>query len=360
MAIRQGRDSFIDCFKGVMILWIIHIHTVYWSGQSYIPEVVRQVTLLADVPIFFFISGYVARPCSFFSSLCKTTKQFIRLYFHYTLICCLLLGVVFLVTMLLSGSQQVSIYPDFLSFFNLRPSGELWKFIRVYSSSLWYIRVYFSLLVFLPFLIGISSLYKIKNNVLLFVLLITLLFPKEYGDHSLLFSSYGYTSFYLFFFVLGMIIRDHEDRIDYGSIMLSLLLVICLGFVIFYHDENIFHMQKYKFPPSVQYLIYSLPLVHVFVLLKKISREKHFSYTGKGSLFLRWCGINSYYIYLFQGAVCSLPFLFIRPLIATVNSAVLYCLIVCFNLTLTLLVSYLYVTVINLLRHRRIGISKAL
>ncbi len=340
------RDSFVDCFKGGMILWIIHIHTVFWSGKAYLPDIVRQVTLLADVPIFFFISGYVIRPSSFLTCLLKTVKQYIRLYLHYILICCLLLGVVFVVTMLLPGPKQANIYPEFISFFRLRPRGDLWHYLRVYGPSLWFIRVYFSLLLFIPFLVGISALYKIKYNVLFFILLFIVLFPNGAG-HSLLFTSYGYCFFYLFFYVLGMILRDWEDYIDYGSIFLSLMFVICLGLVIFYHDNSTLCLQKYKFPPSIQYLIYSLPLVHIFLVLKKISIEKHFTYDGKCSLFLRWCGINSYYIYLFQGAVCSLPFLFIRPLTASVNPAVLYCLVVIFNLALTLLVSYVYIIVKN-------------
>jgi hypothetical protein len=346
--VQTGRDPFVDWFKGIMILWVIHIHTVYWSGYAYVPEGVRQVTLLADVPIFFFISGYVTRPAAFLSSLRKTIQQFVRLYFHYFVISCLLLGAVLFVTVLLTGWGQVDICLAFSSLFEMVPHGQLWDSIRVYNGSLWYVRGYFSLLVFVPILAGLASFYKIKFNVLLFVLLFTALFPKEYADQGFLFSSYGDVSFYLFFFVLGMILRDQEDHLDTKNVLLSLILSVCLGLVIFFCDNKELFIQRYKFPPAIQYLIYSLPLVHFFVLLKRKLQQTSCTYNGRYSLFLRWCGVNIFYIYLFQGAVCSLPYFFMRPLVAVIHPAILYGLILCFNLVLTLVLSYLYVEAQNI------------
>jgi len=331
-----------------MILWVIHIHTVYWSGYAYVPEGVRQATLLADVPIFFFISGYVTRPGSFFPCLLKTIRQFVRLYCHYVLISCLLLGAVLFVTVLLSGRGLADIRPAFSSLFGLVPHGNLWDSIRVYNGSLWYVRGYFSLLVFVPFLVGLASFYKIQINVLLFVLLFTSLFPKEYADHAFLFGSYGDVSFYLFFFMLGVILREQEDRLDTKSILLSLMFTVCLGLIIFNCDNNELFIQRYKFPPAIQYIIYSMLLAHLFVLLKIKLKRTSCTYQGKYSLFLRWCGINTFVIYLFQGAVCSLPYFFIRPLVSVVHPAILYGLILSFNIVLTLAVSYLYVWVKNI------------
>jgi hypothetical protein len=339
------RDPFVDWFKGIMILSVINIHTVYWSGYSYIPEGVRQAALLVDVPIFFFISGYVTRPGSFFFCLLKTIRQFIRLYLHYLLISFLLLFALFLVTIMLSGWEHTDLGPAAVSVFGLSPHGVLWDSIWGYNGSLWYVRDYFSLLVFVPFLVGISSLYKIKFNVLVFVLLFTALFPKEYADHRFLFSNYGDISFYLFFFVLGVVFRGQEDHFDSRELLLSLLLTICLAMVVFYSDNGVLFTDRYKFPPATQYLIYSLPLVHVFALLKKKFSQSSFAFAGRCSLLLRWCGINIYYVYLFQGAVCSLAFFFVKSLVPVFHPAILYGLILVFNIFLSLTVSYLYVKV---------------
>jgi hypothetical protein len=342
---QTARDPFVDWFKGIMILSVINIHTVYWSGYSYIPEGVRQAALLVDVPIFFFISGYVTRPGSFFFCLLKTIRQFIRLYLHYLLISFLLLFAVFLMTIMLSGWEHADLGPAVVSVFGLSPHGALWDSIWGYNGSLWYVRDYFSLLVFVPFLVGISSLYKIKFNVLVFVLLFTALFPKEYADQRFLFSKYGDVSFYLFFFVLGVIFREQEDQLDTRGLLMSLFLTICLAVVVFYSDNGVLFTDRYKFPPATQYLIYSLPLVHIFALLKKKLRQGAFTFSGRCSLLLRWCGINIYYVYLFQGAVCSLAFFFVQYLVPVFHPAILYGLILSFNILLSLAATYLYVKV---------------
>ena len=51
------RDLYIDFAKGFATLAIIFIHTVFWSGQFYIPTELRVLSLLVDVPLFFALSG---------------------------------------------------------------------------------------------------------------------------------------------------------------------------------------------------------------------------------------------------------------------------------------------------------------
>ena len=338
----QTRDPFIDVFKGIMILWVIHIHTVYWSGYHYISEAVRQATLLADVPIFFFISGYLTGPGSFTGLLLKTVKQFVRLYAHYLLVSCLLLIVLASTRVLMSGGGEIDIGLAVSSMFRVIPHGDLWEQIPVYAGSLWFIQDYLSMLVFIPLLLGFGLMFRIRYHVLVFILLFTALFPKEYADRAFMFSSYGNVSFYLFFFMLGVIFRAHEELIDSNSVLLSLVITSGLGLLVFFMGGGVLEIQKYKFPPSMQYLIYSLPLIHVFVLLKKKLQKKSYDYSGFMSRFLRWCGVNIFAIYLFQGAVCSLAYFFIDQLTKSLHPFPLYCLLLLFNISLTLLATYLY------------------
>ena len=51
------RDLYIDFAKGFATLAIIFIHTVFWSGQFYVPGEVRVLSLLIDVPLFYALSG---------------------------------------------------------------------------------------------------------------------------------------------------------------------------------------------------------------------------------------------------------------------------------------------------------------
>lgn len=347
--VTSHRDPFVDVFKGVMILWVIHIHTVFWSGYQYVPEVVRQVTLLADVPIFFFISGYLTRPGSFASLLMKALRQFLRLYAHYLLISCLLLATVVLVSLLVAGRQETDLGPAVGSMFGIKPYGDLWERLPVYAGSLWFIRDYLSMLILIPLLCGFSLIFRIRFHILVFILLFTALFPKEYADRSFLFSTYGNVSFYLFFFMLGFIFRDGEGTMQSSSTALSLAVTAAMGLLVYAMGGGVLEIQKYKFPPAIQYLIYSLLLVHVFVLLKKKLQAKSRDYRGRAARFLRWCGVNIFSIYLFQGAVCSLPFFFIDQLTRSLHPLPLYCLLLSFNLGLTLSAAYLYSTVQNYL-----------
>lgn len=352
------RDPFVDVFKGIMILWVIHIHTVYWSGYHYISEGVRQATLLADVPIFFFISGYLTRQDSFTRLFFKTARQFVRLYVHYIIISCLLLVLLVLASITALGAENIDIGLALSSMLRMIPHGDLWELIPVYPGSLWFIRDFLSMLVFVPLLLGLSLMFRIRYNLLVFILLFTALFPKEYADQSFMFSTYGNISFYLFFFMAGVIFREQEDYLDLSAVVLSLSVTAVLGLVVFYKGGAVLHIQNYKFPPSTQYLIYSLLLVHVFVLLKKKLQPRLYTYQGKVPRFLRWCGVNIFSIYLFQGAVCSLPFFFINQLMDTLHPVSLYCLLLIFNIALTLLATYLYKSVLDYIAAHRLR-SKA-
>jgi hypothetical protein len=337
-----GRDPFIDCFKGAMILWVIHIHTVFWSGYAYIPEHVRQITLLVDVPIFFFISGYLTKPSGFYLALRKTAKSFIRLYFNYLAISCLVLAAVALFKTLISGWPQTDFSLAITSMLRLTPHGEIWDSIPVYNGSLWYIQDYLSLLVFVPLLLGIRLVYDSKIQVLFLILLFTMLVPKEYPDQSFIFSSFGSVSFYLFFFLWGVTFREQEQNLNTKMIVAQMILSVLLGLIVYLFDGQQLNIQKYKFPPATQYLIYSLFLVHFFMLLKRWCRGKVKFGNRWWALILRWCGINTFTIYLFQGFVCSLPYFFIDSLLPILHPVALYFLVLSFNIVLTLLLAYTY------------------
>lgn len=55
----MDRNRNIDFFRGVAIIAVIFINTVFWSGESYVPGFVRSLSLLVDVPLFFLVAGMV-------------------------------------------------------------------------------------------------------------------------------------------------------------------------------------------------------------------------------------------------------------------------------------------------------------
>ena len=53
----KQRDLHYDLWKGIATLNIILIHTAFWSGESYVPDLARSLVLFLDVPFFLFCSG---------------------------------------------------------------------------------------------------------------------------------------------------------------------------------------------------------------------------------------------------------------------------------------------------------------
>jgi hypothetical protein len=268
-------------------------------------------------------------------------RQFIRLFLQYLVISLVLL-VVLLIALTLAAIPLPDLKTALVSALELAPRGLPWEYIRGYNGSLWYVRDYFSLLALVPLLVGVGAVYRIKYVVLLYVLVFTALFPKEYNSH-LLFSTWGHVSCYLFFFLLGVIFREREESIERGSVAVSLLLAVGLSLVVYFSDGQHFYTDRYKFPPAMQYLIYSLPLVHVFVLLKQTLARRGFAFSDRAGRFLRWCGRNVFTLYLYQGAVCSLPYFYIDQLLQSVPPLLLYGGILGSNILLTIIIARLHV-----------------
>ena len=83
------RDTYFDAFKGMMILSVINIHTVYWSLEPMTPNIARELAYFIDIPIFFFISGYFFKHSSFVDTTRQALRQLIRLYLKYVVVAAL-------------------------------------------------------------------------------------------------------------------------------------------------------------------------------------------------------------------------------------------------------------------------------
>lgn len=65
------RNDNLDYFRGIAILNVIFIHTVWWSGILYNHFLVRQAFLLFEVPVFFssrmviYLSNWLIGNCMF-------------------------------------------------------------------------------------------------------------------------------------------------------------------------------------------------------------------------------------------------------------------------------------------------------
>lgn len=192
---KNQRDTFIDVFKGILILWVINIHTIVWSGDSYISDNIQQLFLLMDVPVFFFISGYLTKSSNFLSSLKKSLRQFLSLYYRYVFISLVLiifisLGYLILKYLEITLFEIINIpvknilftknnfnlndvFSAIISMLKLRPNSEFWLYTTLgcYDYNLWYLRTYLLVLPFLGIALYLMRFFKRKFILILSPLL---------------------------------------------------------------------------------------------------------------------------------------------------------------------------------------------
>ena len=214
-ALNSSRNKFIDVAKGFVILWVIHIHTVYWSGITYIPDIVRETTLLIDVPFFFFISGFLAGNLSFYQSLSRYVKQIWFLLRHYLITCMLVLAIVLSIFNILHiNYSSEDLHLALFSIIKLHPSGKMWSAVPVFKGSIWFIRVYLSLIFLFPLLVIISSKSAFSFCLLIFLFLsiaVLSFFPLQSINPSIV--SISSLVFFLFVFFSGLILRKFKNNI---------------------------------------------------------------------------------------------------------------------------------------------------
>ena len=217
-------------------------------------------------------------------------------------------------------------WKSLLSIFRVDLQGETWGYLKLYSGNLWYLRTYFPLLLLSPFLVGLSVFRKAKVPLLVFVFLGYALATYHYKGHVFLLAEAGQVMFYAIYFVLGALYRSCERDFGSKAVALSLGLNLLLAGVVFHLDGNTLQLSAYKFPPSLQYLIYTMLAVHVFLLAKPYGGRLNRPVFAP----LVWAGRHSFELYLIQGAVCCLPFFFAHRL-GTDNPWALYAVVFSFN-----------------------------
>lgn len=335
-----------------MILSVINIHTVYWSLKPYTPDILRELAYFVDIPIFFFISGYFARYSAFLSSAGQALRQLVRLYLRYLAITVLVAaGTIFWVYFFRDRVPD-GLPASLLSIFTLQLSGELWGYFKGYYGNLWYLHTYFPMLLLVPVIIGSPFFPRFKYSLLFLLFILYFLMTYQYKGHVFLLRSWGDIFFYCLFLVLGTIYRTKEEGLSTRLVLFSFIVNCLLAWFIYQIDGGELRLSRYKFPPSVEWLVYSLLLVHVFVLIRPYWKRTIRSRISIIAAGLEWIGNNSLTVYLVQGLVCSIPFLFAARLAETVQSTLLlYVIVYSFNVSAALALSIIYTISANYMRN---------
>jgi len=332
------RDTYLDFIRGLMILSVIHIHTVYWSLAAHIPDMVRQLAYLVDIPIFFFISGTLFKNTTVWVSVRTAFRQFLRIYIHYVVITFLAAGGILLWLHFGEHRMEPQVGAVLFSIFRIQPLGRMWGYLSMYRGNLWYIQTYLPLLMLVPLMIGLPLFRKAKWTVLALVTTAWVLVSMFLSRQMFWLAPAGQVLFYAIYFVLGAIYRTIEPLCKPKWVALALVLNLLVALGIFVSDGNTLILTSRKFPPTFAYLVYTMLLIHVFVLVRPFWGRVRSRVVAP----VVWAGRHSLVLYLIQGAVCSLPFFFADQL-GTKNPWALYAMVYSFNVLLTFALSGLYV-----------------
>lgn len=114
----KERDEKLDFYRGLAILNIVCIHTCFFSGQSYLPDILRTLCLLYDVPILVFLAG---RSAQYRSDFAATFWGLIKIWIEW----------MFISTLVALGYRLL----------NGKSVGHLFNICKAYSSILWKLNI---------------------------------------------------------------------------------------------------------------------------------------------------------------------------------------------------------------------------
>ena len=295
----KERNHYVDLLKGIAIISVILIHTVFHSGNSYVPRWFSNFTVLFEVPMFFFLAGW-----SF--SYIKNNKSYIK-----SLILTQLRYMLFMIIIFIAINIT-----NYLNFSNNQVGlGTLSKwFFHEYSStapftsvswSLWFFKVYFIVSIIGAMLLKLLNRKASKILTVLCyigVFVVTFIYPSL-GKLNMG-VELSYIFFYLFFYMLGNLTKDRkfnlpEMIITFTSLVAILILINKLSSI------NILEIEDNKFPPNFVFLIWSSFGVVIVLYLKRFFNNCKENILSK-------IGQNSIYVYFAQGIGASALF-FIAP-----------------------------------------------
>lgn len=224
---KMPRDNYLDFCRGFAAINIIIIHTAFWSGGSYVPTIIQSLTLLLDVPFFFFLAGWGR---TYSPSLNKTIKSLLDIYKKFVFF----ISLYFIALWLWRGSIATGGLYNFLSYLSFVNKED--TVFMVIMGSIWFLPVFFAVVPLC--MLAIYGINKCSDeeqrekgiNTFLIILLVLFVWAQM-GQQYLFFSRE--MLFYGFLFVLGYWSFDKE--IQKKRVFVSLLTLFTVGSWILAH-----------------------------------------------------------------------------------------------------------------------------
>ncbi len=283
-----ARLGVVDTIKGWGVLSVIFIHTAYCSGGGYVPQFMRNISLVFDVSIFFYMTGvvsYLAGGVDPIKQIAKIIRIFIYLFIAYSVL-----------TFDVDFNNLLSVLT-----LNRPPFTKL----EIIGVSYWFIPVYVISLICASILIAMGrrlAIAFIVFSVFYYVLVYFFKLPRlQYafmgGDinYLLFYSSCILTGFY----IIPKFILSENVKCVSLSYLLTCLGCACLFLVLYkFYDSNIFELQLHKFPIGFPCVLVSVFSLSAFILVSRYYSPDVIGYMGKHAIVF----------YISQGCSSSLMF----------------------------------------------------
>jgi hypothetical protein len=335
----------INLWKGITILSVLNMHTCFWSGLLYLPDWTRRIALLLDIPVLFFISGYLLQGGGYRDTINRCLRQIRRLLTDYAVVTIIVLLILVTFRALL-GKQPTLPDPwvSITSVLRLHPLGPLWSNCRLFGGSMWFLQVYLALLP-----LGAVVLSFFPKQTFIFISFISLsafvyITRSSPSSPSLLLSYDRYITFYFSLFLAGAAFKLLRGRLVIGWLLAAWLCLVVITAIVCYQANELLSLQQEKFPPSLLYLLFSSHSVMIVCLLIFLEERKALPVNLPLLFaFVSWCGRNIYRIFLWQGIVTSVPYLFIPAMInAGLPVYAIYLLTLSWNVIVSVILTYFH------------------
>ena len=293
------RDNSIDFFRGVAAIWIIFIHTCFWSGEIYVPVWLKSLSLIIDVPLFMFISGMTF---NFSNDFFKSIKGLCKVWFKW-----LIFLIIYFVIILCFDFEHFSLSSIIKAMFFSFDGKDILFVVR---GSLWFIFMFFIVSIIGNLIICLYNKYfKDLSNFKYVLIIIFLLYGMSlYNSNFQILSTINLM--HLFIYLLGYYLYHFHFKNIKQFLNITIIVFILFLILITFNGYGFLDMQEAKGMAHINYFVYSLFSILLITFLKDVMnfKENIFNFIGKNALAFYFCqGIGSSLIYKVYPYIAELP-----------------------------------------------------
>ena len=271
-AARKPRAYYIDLVRGICALSIVFIHTCF-----FVPMPMLSISLLLDVPAFFFIAGmtraYIQKD-TILTQLFKLSMVFVLL----GLLCNLIDGEV----------TWASIFrPLFLIRLDVSP------LFRAAAGSYWFVPVYACTIILGGVIIKSTGGGYLAKVILLIVLNYVLAFGGvlNFSGYRFLGVDLQMLLFPVASYLFGYWCQQHIIRAEIHKRRKFALLLAFVAFIVFRlcylcEGSSVYNLQINKFPTKLPYIAAScLSMAAIIFFANNSLRNRFFEHIGRNAIF---------------------------------------------------------------------------